>query len=78
MFKQTQLMDENKIRYKYSNDDPWSPKLAQAYIMVQLWSVIKHQIPKKIQQINENTNIQGEIVSSLHTIPNEIGTVKNN
>ena len=61
-FTRARLTAENTLRKNLRNDKPWSPKIMQAYLRVQLWCALKHQLKTgsnrkmRIQTIEEKLN----------------------
>ena len=45
-FTKAQMKAEKAVSAKQNMEFPWSPKLAQAYLHLQIWLAAKHQVEK--------------------------------
>ena len=73
MFTKTRLTAENTLRRKHGNNHPWSPKLEQAYIVVQIWYAIKHQLKTGSNREQRIRSLQERLTTPINTTPTTLG-----
>ena len=64
MFHRIRIQSELNLTEK-KHTDPWSPKLAQAYLLVQYWKTIKHQKETNTDKSTRLENIMSKMTLEI-------------